>query len=171
MVLFHMLIGSSIHQQFESLSQWSPRCLWTYHILHRYLYLNVDMSYEKFVVYIVINSYKTRYSELLVVHVIIYLIAKLHNQHPKILSSLPKYILLEPYTTLSRPNFNNYKPYLPRQMNKAPTLIQPYYFYHALCNPKKDENLFLKDVLCRTKMLFTETQQSGKSTAQILPYS
>ncbi len=41
------------------------------------------MSYEKFVVYIVINSYKTRYSELLVVHVIIFSDNSFYTYHQK----------------------------------------------------------------------------------------
>ena len=58
LVHFHMSFGFRIIQYFESLSWWSLKYLCTYYIFHRYLYSNVDMCHEMYIVYIVINGYK-----------------------------------------------------------------------------------------------------------------
>ena len=106
--------------------------LWIPFIVGPWIYMDISYTpqisllkcrYTAWNMYSELFNLSTWYSGFLVVYVIIFLIARLYYYHPKIPSSLPKFIFLEPYIALINPNCNNYKPYLPRQMNKIQTLI------------------------------------------------
>ena len=105
LVHFHMSFGFRIIQYFESLSQMSLRDICTDNILYKCLFMTVDIRHEICTVNFLIYLHDIQDSLLCTLTCFEQLILDLP---PEILSSLPKYILLEPYTTLSRPNFNNY---------------------------------------------------------------
>ena len=121
-VHFHMSFGFRIIQYFESLSQLSLRYICTDNILYKCLFMNVDIRYEICTVNFLIYLHDIQDS---LWYTLLYFGQLTLNLPPKIPSSLPKYIFLEPQTALTNPNCNNYKPYLPRQMNETRTLMQP----------------------------------------------